>query len=169
MSKEKELFKAGTESGFIFNLGSNKTPFNLDTGKMTLEGANVTYHDEEGNEITKEQFNELRIKKLEETISNLEVTVSSLTGCVKHLQIENSDLSNQIDLKVSADNVISAINTSQESIRIKGNKIHIDGKTLIEDSVLKDKELSISLDNENYPKVTLYKDGNANAKDFISR
>ena len=71
MSEEKELFKAGTESGFIFQLDSDKTSFNLETGKLNLEGAEMKYFDEEGNEITKEQFNEFRIKRLEEKMDRV--------------------------------------------------------------------------------------------------
>lgn len=145
MSEEKELFKAGTDTeGFSFDLGNketgwvvaDKSSFNLESGVLNLNDAKTTYRDEKGNEITKEQFNELRIKKLEETILNLEVTVSSLTGSVEDIQIENNSLSDAINLKVNSNAVISAINTSQEGERIRDDKIFVGNKTIIENDLV---------------------------------
>ena len=46
-------------------------------------------------------------------------------------------LSDRIDLKVDVDGVVSSINLSKEGVRLKGDLIHIDGKTKIDDAVIK--------------------------------
>lgn len=47
-----------------------------------------------------------------------------------------TQLSNQIDLKVDVDRVVSQINLSQEGVRIKGSLITLDGTTLIATGVI---------------------------------
>lgn len=64
-----------------------------------------------------------RIEDLEEKIIDLETHIDSL-------QIQINDLEIDLDRKVSRNEVISAINISEEGIRIKGSKIIIDGHTL---------------------------------------
>ena len=46
-------------------------------------------------------------------------------------------LSDRIDLKVDVNGVISSINLSKEGIRLQGKNIHIDGKTKIDNAVIK--------------------------------
>lgn len=71
MSEEKELFKAGTDtSGFKFKL-SDKSFIDFKSGEINLQDAEMKYFDEEGNEISKEQFNELRLKRLEEKMDRI--------------------------------------------------------------------------------------------------
>lgn len=47
-----------------------------------------------------------------------------------------TQLSKEIDLKVDVDGIVSQINLNREGIRIKGNLIHLDGLTLIDDGVI---------------------------------
>ncbi|MCM3396493.1 phage tail protein [Oceanobacillus profundus] len=47
-----------------------------------------------------------------------------------------TQLSREIDLKVDVDGVVSQINLNREGIRIKGNLIHLDGLTIIEDGII---------------------------------
>lgn len=59
-----------------------------------------------------------KIEELEDKISELEQTISYLAFC--------------LDLKVSKDQVIDAINASAEDIRIKGDKLIINEDTITE-------------------------------------
>lgn len=96
-------------------LGNENFKFDLQKGNLHLNNANLTrstyYKDAEGNEITRERFYELRVEKLEKTVSSLEGELSSLAQLLSQ--------------KVDTGGVISAINISPEGIRIKGNKIEI--------------------------------------------
>ncbi|MDY7224666.1 phage tail spike protein [Halalkalibacterium halodurans] len=47
-----------------------------------------------------------------------------------------TQLANEIELKVDVDGIVSAINLSQEGIRIKGSLIHLDGLTLIDSGII---------------------------------
>ncbi|AWP37764.1 hypothetical protein DXF96_00110 [Heyndrickxia coagulans] len=53
-------------------------------------------------------------------------------------QSQISQLSNNINLRVSKNDVINQINLSTESILIGGNKVHITGQTTIDNAVIKD-------------------------------
>lgn len=109
-----------------YQLGNENFKFDLQKGNLHINNANLTrstyYRDAEGNEITRERFYELRVEKLEETVLSLEAELSSLI--------------HSLSQKVDATGVISAINISPESIRITGDKIKINGETLIENNVL---------------------------------
>ncbi|MEK3909632.1 hypothetical protein [Oceanobacillus sp. FSL W7-1309] len=98
------------ESGFIMDLGiGNVEMKNMDWSKGT-------YCDEDGNVMTKEEFDEFRIKKLEAKVTALEQAISSFLR--------------QLNLKVDKDEIINAINLSTEDKNIEGNKISIDHRTL---------------------------------------
>jgi hypothetical protein len=45
---------------------------------------------------------------------------------IERLKADIKSLSDEIAMKVDADNVIGAINVSREEVRIKGDKIQID-------------------------------------------
>jgi len=73
---------------------------------------------------------------VEDKAKELEKEIQTLKGTVLVLQSQISTLSGDVDLKVNKDEVIDAINTSSEGDRIKGNKIHIDKDTLIDNEVI---------------------------------
>ncbi len=106
------------DSGFMFESLDGNTSLNLKRGDLTMK--NTTYRDEKGNEISKEEFDELRIQKLETKVSDLEGNLSNVTQALSSLQ----------NLKVNKDEVVSAINISQEGIRITGDKLNINESTL---------------------------------------
>ncbi len=66
MSEDKELYKAGNETGFKFD---------LQNGDLELKHPTVwrghSYHDKEGNEISRERFYELKVEKLEEKVDRI--------------------------------------------------------------------------------------------------
>jgi len=84
--EESANYELGSK-GTGWEFGTPRSLFNLETGKLKISGADMTYHDKEGNEITKEQFNELRIKILEEKLKDLETTIDTLTDEIAELQI----------------------------------------------------------------------------------
>lgn len=59
-----------------------------------------------------------KVKDLEGKIATLEQMVSSLSMAVNN--------------KVDKDNVIAEINISEEGVRIKGEKIHLNNETLVD-------------------------------------
>lgn len=63
--------------------------------------------------------------------------VETVDGKVSRQETRITQLSNQLDFKVSANEVISRINMSPERIRIDSKLIHLSGKTLIDDAVIK--------------------------------
>ncbi|MFW7373902.1 gp58-like family protein [Vagococcus fluvialis] len=63
--------------------------------------------------------------------------VKVVDGKVSRQETRITQLSNQLDLKVSANEVISRINMSPERIRIDSKLIHLSGQTLIDDAVIK--------------------------------
>lgn len=87
------------------------------------------------------EHGEVRVTTGETQLDRLEKKVSELQTIVGQLQ---SELNNKVD----KDKVISSINVSPEKIRITGDKIEINGETLIEDQALNRKGLSIKLDKE---------------------
>ncbi|MFD1385727.1 hypothetical protein ACW0TQ_08195 [Oceanobacillus sp. M60] len=58
----------------------------LVTGKLVMKNAELTYHDSEGNEISRERFYELKVEKMEEKVDKI----------LKLL--ENKDLSTSYEL-----------------------------------------------------------------------
>ncbi|WP_040981095.1 hypothetical protein [Oceanobacillus jeddahense] len=105
-----------------YTLGSKNCGFIMDTstGSVELKGVEwdegITYLDESEKVISKKEHDELRMQKLEKQVSALTRIVSS---------IEQTQVS-----KVDKDEIISAINISQEGIRIIGDKININHGTL---------------------------------------
>lgn len=116
-----------SEENANYELGNEGFKFDLQTGNLHLDNANMTYHDAEGNEITRERFYELKVEKLERLVSQL---------------------AQELALKVDSNKVVNAINISPEGIRIVGDKIEINGETLIEDGALLRKDSSIKFDKE---------------------
>ncbi|OEH52989.1 hypothetical protein AQ616_18275 [Oceanobacillus sp. E9] len=51
-------------------------------------------------------------------------------------------LADEIDLKVDVDGIVSQINLNREGVRIKGNLIHLDGTTLINDGVIQNAHIA---------------------------
>lgn len=87
MSEEKQHYYVGSkETGWKISEGN--TSLNLDSGKLKIDNAKISYHDENGKEITKEQFNEIRILKLEEKILSMEGILTSLQTEINELSIE---------------------------------------------------------------------------------
>jgi len=68
---------------------------------------------------------------MKERIETLEGNVSTLTNLVDSLQIQIGILQGEVNLKVDKDSVVSQINLSDEDIRVNGNKLTIDGETII--------------------------------------
>lgn len=96
---------------------------------------------------TEESINLLNgeIVKLESSIElipdKIELKVSELrkeiNGELNLLQSSITMFSDEIELKVSKNDIISSINLSPESIRIKGKLIHLDGETRIDNGIIK--------------------------------
>ncbi|WP_339236909.1 hypothetical protein [Oceanobacillus sp. FSL W7-1281] len=118
-----------------YELGTEGMKFNLRNGDLELKQPTVwkghSYRDEEGNEISRERFYELKVENLEGRVLSLEDEISSLYTLIGD--------------KADALNIVNAINCSPEGIRIKGDKIEINGETLIENRALDNKDLSVSL------------------------
>ncbi|MED4080095.1 phage tail spike protein [Halalkalibacterium halodurans] len=62
--------------------------------------------------------------------------VNSLADRMTQAESELVVLADEINLKVDVDGIVSAINLSQEGIRIKGSLIHLDGLTLIDSGII---------------------------------
>lgn len=77
----------------------------------------------------------------ESQLNRLEKKILLLESEIKYLH-------ELLNCKVNQDQVISAINISQENDRINGNKIHVTGETLIEDKALERKGLSTHFEKE---------------------
>ncbi|WP_339233795.1 hypothetical protein [Oceanobacillus sp. FSL W7-1281] len=58
-----------------YELGAEGIKFDIRSGKLNMKNAELTYHDEEGNEISRERFYELKVEKLEHEISALKKTI----------------------------------------------------------------------------------------------
>ncbi|MEI3596913.1 MULTISPECIES: hypothetical protein [unclassified Oceanobacillus] len=91
----------------------------IDLKNGTLEAKNVTIKNSGGT-------------KMEDKIKELELKIKDLEGKISTLTQASGNLQSQINTKVDKNEVISAINISEEGIQIKGNKIHVDRTTLIE-------------------------------------
>lgn len=63
-----------------WDVGLNKDSLDLVSGNLNMDNAVITYKDEKGNVISRETYNELRIKKLEDKISSLESDISYMFG-----------------------------------------------------------------------------------------
>lgn len=73
-----------------------------------------------------------QISTIEQTINSIQLTVEN-----KAEKSQITQLSDQINLRVSKNDVVNQINVSNESILIAGNKIQITGQTYIENGVIK--------------------------------
>lgn len=78
-------------------------------------------------EKCKELMNKIEV--LETRLSDLEGNVSAITQTSVSLQSRVAMLQDEINLKVSKGDIVSQINISKESARIKGDKIEM-GKKL---------------------------------------
>lgn len=148
MMDKKTDYDLGTErSGFKVLQGPEGTSFNLETGELDISNAVAVADEVVRNNpavITKEQERDDKIKKLEETVSTLEDTLTSLVTRLSDVEIDCSvivltanTLQSEINMKVDKDKVINSINISEEDVRIKGSKIHVDKNTLIEHGTFK--------------------------------
>ncbi len=63
---------------------------------------------------------------------------------VAYLRAESqiTQLANEINLKVDVDGIVSAINLSQEGVRIRSNLIHLNGLTLIDNGVIQNAHIA---------------------------
>ena len=64
---------------------------------------------------------------IESKVSSVSNSVSSLGSRISNAESKISQTANEISSKVSKDGIISAINQSAESIKIKASKINLDG------------------------------------------
>jgi len=71
-----------------------------------------------------------KVATLEE-VNNLNDSLDNLSLRVKNNTSSIEQYANEIALKVNADGIISAINMSSESVKIKSNKILLDGTTIV--------------------------------------
>lgn len=62
--------------------------------------------------------------------------VNSLAGRMTQAESELVVLADEINLKVDVDGIVTALNLSQEGVRIKGSLIHLDGLTLIDSGII---------------------------------
>ncbi|BAC12171.1 phage tail protein [Oceanobacillus iheyensis] len=79
---------------------------------------------------------------IETTVSSIELDVADNQNRLNQAESTISQLSNEIDLKVDVDNIVSQINLSQEGVKIKGNLIHLDGTTLINNGVIQNAHIA---------------------------
>ncbi|MCM2138896.1 hypothetical protein [Vagococcus fluvialis] len=75
--------------------------------------------------------------QLSDQITQTVNKVETVDGKVTNQQSQITQLSNDISLKVDKDNAIAQINLSPESIRLDAKFIHLSGKSLIDDAVIK--------------------------------
>lgn len=59
-----------------------------------------------------------------------------------HAESRIAQLADEIDLKVDVDGIVSQINLNREGVRIKGNLIHLDGTTLINNGVIQNAHIA---------------------------
>ncbi|WP_199775669.1 gp58-like family protein, partial [Microbulbifer pacificus] len=80
------------------------------------------------------------------TINNGNVSFDSYTDNVQprmtYAESRITQLADEIDLKVDVDGIVSQINLNREGVRIKGNLIHLDGTTLINDGVIQNAHIA---------------------------
>lgn len=74
----------------------------------------------------------------------------TIDGKINRQDSKIVQLSNQIDLSVTKNNIVSRINMSDERIKIESSLIHLSGKSYIEDAVIK----SSMIDDLNANKIT---------------
>ncbi|MFS0749470.1 phage tail protein [Oceanobacillus sp. 1P07AA] len=79
---------------------------------------------------------------IETTVSNIELDVTDNQHRMNQAESTINQLSNEIDLKVDVDNIVSQINLNREGVKIKGNLIHLDGTTLINDGVIQNAHIA---------------------------
>lgn len=117
--------------------------------------------------ITRTEFSNVTqtIKGLQVTVKDKanqsEVTIMSdqLNSTIKKVdgaESQITQLSNQMDFKVSVDEVVSRINMSPERVRIDSKLIHLSGQTLIDDAVIKNAMIANgAIDNAKIKNATI--------------
>ncbi|WP_424475447.1 tail fiber domain-containing protein [Oceanobacillus kimchii] len=79
---------------------------------------------------------------IETTVSSIEFDVTDNQNRMNQAESTINQLATEIDLKVDIDNIVSQINLSQEGVKIKGNLIHLDGTTLINNGVIQNAHIA---------------------------
>lgn len=79
---------------------------------------------------------------IETTVSSIELDVTDNQNRMNQAESTISQLATEIDLKVDVDNIVSQINLNREGVRIKGNLIHLDGTTLINNGVIQNAHIA---------------------------
>ncbi|GLO64405.1 tail fiber domain-containing protein [Oceanobacillus kimchii] len=79
---------------------------------------------------------------IETTVSSIEFDVTDNQNRMNQAESTINQLATEIDLKVDVDNIVSQINLSQEGVKIKGNLIHLDGTTLINNGVIQNAHIA---------------------------
>ncbi len=105
-------------------LVSESRDTSIDLKNGTLEAKNVTIKNSGGT-------------KMEDKIKELELKIKDLEGKISTLTQASGNLQRQINTKVDKNEVISAINISEEGIRIEGNKLILNDETVKQGSWMK--------------------------------
>lgn len=123
--KEKKTYYLYIKCAGTINQTSSMSAMKLNKGSKRVE-----------NTVDTASLN-ARISKIEQTSNGLksEVAVIKNDQIVQSSQI--TQLSDNINLRVEKNKVISQINISPETIRIESKLIHLSGKSLIDNAVIK--------------------------------
>ncbi|MBO0419110.1 phage tail protein [Vagococcus fluvialis] len=76
------------------------------------------------------------IIQLKDQITSTVTKVTTVEGIVTNQQTQITQLSNNINLKVDKDNIITQINLSHEQALIQAKRIHLSGESLIDDAII---------------------------------
>lgn len=98
------------------------------TSRLTIAEGSIT------SEVSRAQEAE---SKIQQTVDNISLSV---TDNVNNLQSQINVNKDNIELKVSSDKIINAINVSKERVAISGNKIDITGTASFNDNVVINKD-----------------------------
>lgn len=101
---------------------------NAITSRLTIAEGSIT------SEVSRAQEAE---SKIQQTVDNISLSV---TDNVNNLQSQINVNKDNIELKVSSDKIINAINVSKERVAISGNKIDITGTASFNDNVVINKD-----------------------------
>ncbi|WP_186819714.1 phage tail protein, partial [Halolactibacillus halophilus] len=127
--RTKEEVEVKVEKG---NKATDWTPAPEDVQAQIDDNALVI-----SNHTTLIEQNELAITQRATTTE-----VNELTGRMSIAEGSITTMSNQIDLKVDVDGIVSSLNLSQEGIRIKASLIELDGTTLISSGIIQNAHIA---------------------------
>lgn len=77
-----------SEENANYELGAEGIKFDIRSGKMNMNNAELTYHDAEGNEISRERFYELKVEKLEKEIKGLSQSLDAVLSKISEMNLK---------------------------------------------------------------------------------